>query len=288
MENTDLLNSNLLVSMTNNKDFTQILNNKIKFKFEIKLEVRFSFLIIRVDSIEKLFPGGFWNFYLNGDISGKTNGVIYVNYEMMGYPAYLYEFTDRMLIPFGFVEGKDFTFGEDELFYGPAGNSNDLAKINQQIPSIKNIEWINSELEYEGNFVWMDIKENNNYLDYHVTVQWLFWIRNHPVLKYFRFKRLKQGFLGYPPFNFPEDLIDVVDLEEFVANERFRLPLIIGTQFGEYPRMNKIFKEISTSVRIAVLGKSLLSGHVAGLTIYDYFPKRDLQKEIIRIPNTIN
>ena len=94
------------------------------------------------------------------------------------------------------------------------------------------------------------------------------WVRNLKKSKYkdLRFKRLINK--GYPPFYIPEDLIDTVELEEFVKEEENRLPLLIGTQMGIYPQKDRIEKFNVYNGLYAVLGKSMLSGAVAGLLIY--------------------
>ena len=83
----------------------------------------------------------------------------------------------------------------------------------------------------------------------------------------YRFKRLKSG---YPVFDFPQHLIDEVDMEHFILVEENRLPLFIGSQFGIHPNPKEIFKNIDESILIAKLNKSLLSGVVSGLSISLY------------------
>ena len=80
-----------------------------------------------------------------------------------------------------------------------------------------------------------------------------------------RFKRLNKG---YPPFNIDEAIIDIVEFEEFIKIEEQRIPLFIGSQFGISPRIDEIPQFFNGEKLIAILGKSLLSGHVAGLSLY--------------------
>ena len=70
-----------------------------------------------------------------------------------------------------------------------------------------------------------------------------------------KFKMLASG---YPRFDFPEDLVEEVDLSDFYEPEENRLPLYIGTQFGIFPRDYPV--ETFEGKKIAVLRKSLLSG----------------------------
>ena len=79
------------------------------------------------------------------------------------------------------------------------------------------------------------------------------------------FKTLRNS--GYPLFSIAEIVIDQVDLQKFLKPETERIPLIIGTQFGFFPRLNQIPGLFLEPRVIALLSKSVLSGSVAGLTI---------------------
>ena len=68
-------------------------------------------------------------------------------------------------------------------------------------------------------------------------------------------------------FDIDESLIDIVSFKEFIKNEENRLPLFIGSQFGIAPRMDKIPEFFNGRKLVAILQKSLLSGHVAGLVV---------------------
>jgi hypothetical protein len=99
-----------------------------------------------------------------------------------------------------------------------------------------------------------------------------------------RFKRLERG---YPPFELDESLIDIVDMEEFIMIEEFRIPIFVGSQFGIYPRIEKMPEFFNGRKVIAILSKSLLSGHVSGLTIYqiEENEKQFNYKRVERYPN---
>ncbi|MBI6115982.1 hypothetical protein [Salegentibacter maritimus] len=79
-----------------------------------------------------------------------------------------------------------------------------------------------------------------------------------------KFKMLASG---YPGFDFPEDLVEEVDLSGFYETEENRFPLYIGTQFGIFPR--DFPEETFEGKKIAVLNKSLLSGLQTGIIIYE-------------------
>jgi hypothetical protein len=98
-----------------------------------------------------------------------------------------------------------------------------------------------------------------------------------------RFKKLKnQGFGGYPPFDIDETLIDEVDLDTFIKKEETRIPLFIGHQFGINPWFNNIPNFLFEDKIVAILGKSVLSGHVAGLSIYQ-IPANSPENEWIKL-----
>lgn len=65
---------------------------------------------------------------------------------------------------------------------------------------------------------------------------------------------------GYPKFILSAELFDIVEEDVFFKEEPNRIPLLIGTQFGIYPYEFRDLKQFE-GMRIAILGKSLLSGH---------------------------
>lgn len=98
------------------------------------------------------------------------------------------------------------------------------------------------------------------------TKYWIPKLKNDPNYSQIRFKRLEKG---YPPFEIEESLIDTVSLEEFIRIEDNRLPLFIGTQFGIHPNINNIPDLFNGAKLVAILGKSMLSGCVSGVTLYE-------------------
>ncbi len=83
--------------------------------------------------------------------------------------------------------------------------------------------------------------------------------------------KFKSPFMGSIPFEIDEDIFDRVELEEFVKIEQNRIPLFLGSQFGIAPRINEIPDFFNGEKIIAILAKSMLSGHVSGLTIYKIY-----------------
>jgi len=80
------------------------------------------------------------------------------------------------------------------------------------------------------------------------------------------FKKLDNG---YPPFDFPDNIIKTVKEKQFQTEEENVIPLFLGTSIAgllpiKYSENLKLFR----GQLIAVLSKNLLSGYVYGLTIY--------------------
>ena len=97
------------------------------------------------------------------------------------------------------------------------------------------------------------------------TKHWIVKFLKDPVYGRNRFKIVASG---YPQFEITESLIDLVGVDEFSFIEKNRIPLFIGTQFGIFPEVNEMPYFFNGEKIIAILSKSLFSGHVAGLSLY--------------------
>ena len=80
-----------------------------------------------------------------------------------------------------------------------------------------------------------------------------------------RLKTLKTTL--YLTFKTAEVVVDQVSINEFLKMESDRLPLVVGTQFGLFPRLNEVKGFFLEPRIVALLSKSALSGNVAGLSI---------------------
>lgn len=100
------------------------------------------------------------------------------------------------------------------------------------------------------------------------TTYWIKHFMQDPDYCHLRFKKLDKGFNGYPPFDIDDKMIDSVDLQTFIKKEDTRIPLLIGTQMGIYPRIDEISHLFREDLIFAILEKSVLSGCVAGLGIH--------------------
>ena len=100
------------------------------------------------------------------------------------------------------------------------------------------------------------------------TTYWIKHFQQNREYGHLRFNKLNKGFSGYPPFDFDDSLIDEVDLDTYIKKEETRIPLFIGTPMGLYPLLYEIPNFLSEDRLVAIHGKSLLTGLVAGLGIY--------------------
>jgi len=115
------------------------------------LNIVFSSLVIKVSSIVKEFES-IENFAKKHDFQGMTNGVILVSAEMNSPPYRLEEFAEKVLTANGFINELDFVFIEEMLTKGAGGLVSEL--INEPNPHCKNINWLQSIIVRDGNFVW--------------------------------------------------------------------------------------------------------------------------------------
>ena len=98
-------------------------------------------------------------------------------------------------------------------------------------------------------------------------LKWVQRLKDNPEYQNTRFKILN---VGYPPFIFSKELLDIVDENDFLTIEKERIPLFIGSQFGVRPKIQFPYYD---NIIIAILSKSLLSGHVACLAFYKIIPR---------------
>lgn len=121
-----------------------------------KLKISFSTVVIRVSSINKHF-GPLADFVKQADLYGVTNGKIYLMAEMMEPPYGLYNLVDNHFIPLGLEEGRDYVFVTEQLSMEVGGNVNPL--LNKPIPELEKINWLDSIITLEGNYVWYNDKK---------------------------------------------------------------------------------------------------------------------------------
>lgn len=129
-------------------------------------------------------------------------------------------------------------------------------------PQAQNYE---SELERildENDFV-KDIDKNI------ILKKTIFWAENLQADANYGHIRFKTIRTPYPQFEMPKHLYGAVSEEDFLSEQEGLIPFFIGTQFGLTPRLTEEKFRKLEGQKIAIQGKSQLSGLVAGLGIYE-------------------
>ena len=114
-------------------------------------KIVFSSIIIKVSSVVKKF-GSIAEFSIKHNFSGVTNGNLLITAEMNSPPYRLEEFVEKVLFLNGFINKLDFVFIEEMLTQGVKGEVSEL--INKPHPHCNNINWLESIIVRDGNFIW--------------------------------------------------------------------------------------------------------------------------------------
>ena len=110
------------------------------------------------------------------------------------------------------------------------------------------------------------------------TLVWAKKLSEHKIWGDLHFKWFKPNQIK---FDFVKGKIDLVDSwEEFCLTDG-RIALLVGCQFGIIPKPDQTL--LLNQKHIAILAKSLLSGHVNSLTIYD-----NPRQGNLRLPNDLS
>ncbi len=107
-------------------------------------------------------------------------------------------------------------------------------------------------------------------LDRIMTLQANLWWRSFlddPDYGHYKLKRLKGSISSH--YELRLSVVPLVELEEYKTIESDRIPFLIGSQFGTYPRPEDVFND-GKERTVAILGFSMLSGNMGGVTIYKY------------------
>ena len=115
------------------------------------IKLVFSTLVINVESIVKYFQS-IQNFTETHNVSGETNGKIFVSAEMCMPAFHLEAFASEVLIPKGMKVNKDFLFMDEMLTVGVHGKI--YTTINKEHPDCAKCNWLQSIIVKNGNFIW--------------------------------------------------------------------------------------------------------------------------------------
>jgi hypothetical protein len=113
------------------------------------------------------------------------------------------------------------------------------------------------------------------------------WIQLFKSDALYGLKRLKWLGTSHPPFEVDASLFDYVERSDFIKIEKDRIPLLLGSQFGLNPNIDLMPEFFNGTKLVAILNKSLLSGHVAGLSIcqIEAEDQRFLNKKLVFYKN---
>ena len=124
------------------------------------LNIVFSTLIINVSSVVNKF-GSIKEFSIKHNFSGVTNGNLLMTAEMNSPPYRLEEFAKKILIASGLKEQEDFVFLEEMLTQGTSREKKHY--INEPHPHCTEVEWLQSIIVRDGNFVWASNPNLSNF-----------------------------------------------------------------------------------------------------------------------------
>lgn len=124
---------------------------KLEFVDSERMRVVFSTLIIRVDAIQEKFGLTVREFIEQLDLWGATNGQLLIICDMT-YPSEALEnIVSKILAPAAMVRGKDW---EATYERGTYNDSFDSGYLFKEIPELEGLEWIDSVLLEDGNWIW--------------------------------------------------------------------------------------------------------------------------------------
>lgn len=110
-----------------------------------------SSLIVNVASVNNKF-GPLKDFMSKFDLIGQTNGKLLIVAEMVSPPYNLINIVEAKLHPLGFMDKIDYVIVEERLIRG--GGNTYASYSNRSNPECKNIIWLGSVIQADGNFVW--------------------------------------------------------------------------------------------------------------------------------------
>ena len=126
-------------------------SNRIKYADSECLQVIFSYIIIRVKSINENF-GQLSKFADENDLYDTTNGKLYILDEMVEPHQRLISLVTNVLMPLNLYENEDYVLGYEQLVHGARGYITPY--LNKDIPALAEINWLGSVIKRKGNFVW--------------------------------------------------------------------------------------------------------------------------------------
>lgn len=125
--------------------------NRINYVDSECLQVTFSYIIIRVKSINENF-GQLSKFADENDLYGTTNGKLYILEEMVEPHQRILDLVTNVLKPLNLQANEDYVLGYEQLVHGAKGYISPY--LDKDIPDLTGINWLGSIIKRNGNFVW--------------------------------------------------------------------------------------------------------------------------------------
>lgn len=116
-----------------------------------KLKVHCSSLILNYSSIAGNVDE-LREFQRNVKCNLVTNEELIITHDMM-VPSEKFELIiEEVLLPNSLKWGEDFIIADEQMLYGYGDQVTPL--LNKELPELVNLQWLNSEITWEGNLVW--------------------------------------------------------------------------------------------------------------------------------------
>ena len=132
----------------------KVMKSEIVFVDDEILDIYYSTLLIRVKSISE-HCGSLIKFNETYGLGGVTNGkILYL--EDLCKPSSLLEAVIRnVLEPLGFAQNRDYILTyEKEIWKVQKYLKEKPSNLNKSIPELSDVDWLESIVTYEGQFVW--------------------------------------------------------------------------------------------------------------------------------------
>lgn len=160
----------------NDLNITDIIkNNMVQYYLYNFLILGTSNLIIKVSSINRLYPGGIHEFVMNPNVSGRCNGKLFIFSESSYLNDLVFRFIDLVLYPHGFEHMSDYVYGNHYVsIFGQTDygllESLQTSWLKVIVPSGAFVMYVDSESS--SNYEYFDLFEPSlDSSDYHKIIE---------------------------------------------------------------------------------------------------------------------
>ena len=112
-------------------------------------------LIIKASSIN-LNYGSMEAFCNEFNVNARTNGQLFVVYDMQEPSAYFDELIEGVLTPSGMRYNIDYLILNEQIIQGVIGRENpEDSLLNKPIPYSEHADWLGSIIKEDGQYIWL-------------------------------------------------------------------------------------------------------------------------------------